>query len=253
METISDWHFHATNNKRTIRVLLPRSFDEQPDKRYPVVYMHDGRELLDDHMATFGHGWHVDRAANQGAQDGSIREAVYVLIDHQGAQRVAEYTLPQSGGHGDRYLEAIVKELKPEIERGLAGRLLTDPAHTAMMGSSAGGYISAVAGAWYPEVFGLIGVVSPMTYYDHKSIVYLVRGTPDAAKKLSRVYVDSGDSQNQDNEMFDDMINTSALAKLYRDLGATVHYVVGEGHEHNEWAWEQRFPSAMAYLLGAEP
>ena len=55
-------------------------------------------------------------------------------------------------------------ELKPEIDRRY--RTFADRAHTAIVGSSLGGLVSLDAGVTRPEVFGLIGALSPSTWWD---------------------------------------------------------------------------------------
>ncbi|MEP6504876.1 MAG: alpha/beta hydrolase-fold protein, partial [Betaproteobacteria bacterium] len=45
--------------ERTVRLYLPPSYDAQPARRYPVIYMHDGQNLFDDATAFAGE-WGVD-------------------------------------------------------------------------------------------------------------------------------------------------------------------------------------------------
>ena len=45
--------------ERTLRLYLPPSYESSPDKRYPVIYMHDGQNLFDDATSNAGE-WGVD-------------------------------------------------------------------------------------------------------------------------------------------------------------------------------------------------
>ncbi|MDZ7263433.1 MAG: alpha/beta hydrolase-fold protein, partial [candidate division KSB1 bacterium] len=55
-------HFHSTQleNDRTILVWLPESYATQPQRRYPVLYMHDGQNLFDPKTSFIGVDWQMD-------------------------------------------------------------------------------------------------------------------------------------------------------------------------------------------------
>jgi len=224
-------------------VYLPPSYDENPAERYPVVYMHDGQNLFDDAKAFGGVSWDVAGALDRGAADASIHEAIVVAIANTAA-RISEYT-PTDGGYGgggaDAYLHAVADQLKPAIDRDY--RTSGDRAHTAILGSSLGGLVSAYAGVTRPEVFGLIGAMSPSTWWDSTWI--LPRVTAEPANPV-RVYVDSGDAGSSQ----DDVADTANLAQAYRGRGATLDYVVQHGGQHSEVYWRQRLPGALGFLVG---
>ena len=50
------------DRKRLVRVYLPSTYDfENPDNRFAVMYMMDGKNLFDDYTSYVGE-WHVDEA-----------------------------------------------------------------------------------------------------------------------------------------------------------------------------------------------
>ncbi|HEX2690343.1 MAG TPA: alpha/beta hydrolase-fold protein [Kofleriaceae bacterium] len=225
-------------------VYLPPSYDENSTESYPVVYMHDGQNLFDDAQAFGGISWDVAGALDRGAADATIRDAIVVAIANTAA-RIAEYTPiadPSYGGGGaDGYLHLVADQIKPRIDhdyRTLAGR-----EHTAIMGSSLGGLVSVYAGVTRPDVFGLVGALSPSTWWDGTWIIPRVASEPTDPV---RVYVDSGDSGDSQ----DGRADTATLAQAYRTRGATLDYVVQAGAQHNEYYWRQRVPGALAFLLG---
>lgn len=243
-----DWASTALGNTRGVWVYYPPSYDENPAERYPVVYMHDGQNLFDDSTAFGGISWKVQGAMDQGASDASIHEALVVGIENTSA-RLDEYTpvfdpSENAGGKGDVYLQAIIQDLKPQIDASL--RTLPDRSHTAIAGSSLGGLISAYAGDKYPETFGLVGALSPSTWWDGTWIIATTAATAHAPVQPLRVYVDSGDSGTSQ----DDMVNTAKLAQTYRDLGIPLDYVVQAGASHSEYWWRQRIPGGLGFLLG---
>jgi len=239
-------------NARGIWVYLPPSYAEDPSRRYPVVYMHDGQNLFDPRTAFGGTAWAVDRTMNAGAEDATVREAIVVGIENTSA-RMDEYTPSRdatrmAGGLGARYLRFVVDELKPLIDTSF--RTLPGREHTVLAGSSLGGLITAYAGVHHASVFGHLGIFSPSTWWDNRMILAEVRSLSSAAVRPLRVYIDSGDS----GPSADDRANTAEHAAAWRALGyrdgESLQYVVEPGGAHNEAAWARRLPGAMRFLLG---
>jgi predicted alpha/beta superfamily hydrolase len=249
---IPSFHSNALDNNRAVWAYLPPSYDENTRARFPVVYMHDGQNLFDPARAFGGNEWRVDETMDAAAEDGSIAEAI-VIGPENTAGRIYEYTPTRDasigdGGGGDRYLQLLVDELKPVVDGMLRTR--PDRASTAVLGSSLGGLISAYAGLRRPAVFGLVGAMSPSTWWDNRVILGMVAMTPPAPMRPLRVYVDSGDS----GPSRDDVTNTNMLAAQYQTLGYVegrdFHHVVQAGAQHNEFYWAQRLPGALRFLLG---
>jgi predicted alpha/beta superfamily hydrolase len=238
-------------NTRGVWVYLPPTHLENPRARFPVVYFHDGQNLFDPRAAFGGVTWRVAEALDTGAEDGSIREAIAVGVENTAA-RVNEYTPTRDatvggGGDGDRYLRMLVEELQPLVDRELPTR--TGPEETALVGSSLGGLSSAYGGVRRPETFGLVGALSPSTWWDGRVLLREVGSITGRPLRARRVYVDSGDS----GPSMDDVVNTRALAAAYRAAGYTdrdLRYVVQPGATHTEAAWASRLPGALAFLLG---
>ena len=251
VERVDGWWSDKLQNSRPVWIYYPPSYDEQGSERFPVVYMHDGQNLFDPDYSFNGVTWDVQGAMDQGAADGSVREAIVVGIGNTSG-RIWEYT-PSDGGYGGggaaQYLDFVVSELKPQIDQNL--RTSADRLDTAIVGSSLGGLVSACAGIWHPDVFGLVGELSPSTWWDDTMIIGMVRGTASSPIKPARVYVDSGDSGPQDGSAGDDWQNTADLAQAYRDVGwITVDHLIGHGDTHTESAWARRLPGALRFLLG---
>lgn len=246
----------SLGNRRGVWLYLPPSFDENPQARYPVLYMHDGQNLFDPRYAFLGRTWRVAETLNAGidALDPAqhLPEVVVVGPENTSA-RIFEYTPTAGndprypGGGGDAYLRFLSDELKPAIESDplLRGRLLTDRAHTALAGSSLGGLITAYAGLKQRDVWGRLGIFSPSTWWDDLFIVSTVAGSAGAVPRWQQVYVDSG----QPDDGYDD---TKVLAQTYRDLGyrdgVDLLYVAEPGGMHNEDAWARRLPAALRFL-----
>ena len=247
--------FHSTKLKddRPVWAYLPPTYVENAKAFLPVVYMHDGQNLFGQ-PGGFG-DWKVDVTMDAAAEDGSIREAIVIGVGNTPA-RIWEYTptfdaSTNDGGGADAYLALLATELKPKVDTDL--RTLPGRETTALVGSSLGGLLSAYGGLKQPSTWGLVGAMSPSTWWDNEVITADVKASSSATLRALRVYVDSGDSGPSN----DDVTQTKGLADAYAGVGYTLgkdlSYVVQAGGQHSETYWAQRLPGALAFLLGPRP
>ena len=197
---------------RRIDVWLPPGYEQDPLRRFPVLYMHDGQNLFDPALSYIGVDWGMDEVLTRLAAEGRIREAIVVGIwntpkrfqEYMPAKAITESGLPESWPDmawmqkervvSDDYLRFLVEELKPFIDttyRTLPGR-----GDTAIMGSSMGAFISLYALTEYPDVFGGAGCVS--THWplgDGLVIDYLVRHLPGTRRKPYLLRLRHGDAR----------------------------------------------------------
>ena len=225
---------------RHVDVWLPPGYETAPDRRYPVLYMHDGQNCFDPAESSFGKAWKVQTALERLIAKGQAEPAIIVGIWNVAMRRYLEYRparpflhlLPAAravvtaglGGwpHSDAYLAFLVNELKPHID----AQYRTQPAsaHTAIMGSSMGGLISLYAICEYPEIFGAAGCLS--THWPAVEGViepYLRDCLPDPA--THRIYFDFG---------------TQTLDALYRPTQQLVDTLMVEGGYESGVNWITR-------------
>lgn len=244
VDRFGGFHSNVLDNDRGIWIYTPPSYDENPRQTYPVVYMHDGQNLFSDGSSFGGVSWNIAGAMNDGIANGSIPEAIVVGVENN-ADRMSEYTpVPDpddGGGNADAYLRFLVTEVKPAVDG--SWRTVPDAAHTAIMGSSLGGLVSIWAGLTHADTFGLIGALSPSTWWDGTWIV----GQAQAAQpNIRRIYLDSGNAGPSQ----DDVANTARLAAVWKTKpNVEVDYLVANGASHSETYWRQRVPGALAFLL----
>lgn len=240
------------NNRRGVWVYLPPSYEENTLALFPVVYMHDGQNVFDPMTAFGGVAWEADDAMNAGAENGQIREAIVVGVENTAA-RIDEYTPTRdadvgAGGRGSLYVRLLADELKPMIDAQFRTR--PDPAHTAVVGSSLGGLISIYAGLQRPEVFGLVGAMSPSTWWDNRSVLTSVTQLAMGRARPLRVYIDSGDAGNSNDGVADTRELAMTFERMGYSEGVNFHYIVQSGATHTERYWAQRLPGALGFLLG---
>ncbi|GIW22165.1 MAG: hypothetical protein KatS3mg068_1172 [Candidatus Sericytochromatia bacterium] len=64
--TTGDIRYHTIkttklkSGQREIVIYLPPSYNSNNNKRYPVLYMHDGQNIFDKYTGAFGKEWYVD-------------------------------------------------------------------------------------------------------------------------------------------------------------------------------------------------
>src|SRR3954453_22177670 len=96
-------------NRRQVDVYLPPSYECEPRRRYPVVYMDDGQTLSDPFTAFGGTTWRLEGALERLASRGL--ESIVVGLHNMGDQRISEYTpfadARHDGGRGDRYVRFV--------------------------------------------------------------------------------------------------------------------------------------------------
>ncbi|MCG3148161.1 MAG: hypothetical protein PCFJNLEI_01603 [Verrucomicrobiae bacterium] len=235
---------------RTIRVYLPRGYNENTGKRYPVFYLHDGQNLFLD-MGSFG-SWHADTNANNLIRYGKMRETILVGVDSS-SNRLREYTPPgcsaPSGGTalGAQYADFLINQLKPLIDANY--RTLTNASNTGVLGSSMGGLISAYLGWQSPGTFGKIGALSSSFW------VCQPIPAPDTKRPI-RIYLDSGNKDTAGStaeEDTDSLLETlSERDQLLRNgyvLNDDLDHTIGYGHWHSEQWWDVRSPRCFTFLF----
>lgn len=168
---LGTFHSPQLNRNRRVWIYTPAGYEES-DRRYPVLYMHDGQSVFDQAISgnfdstTMTPGeWEIDEAADAGELP-----LIVVAIENGGSSsRWIEYvpfdTAARGRGEGREYLGFIVDTIKPHVDAHY--RTAPDRENTYIAGSSLGGLISFYAGLYYPDVFGKVGSLSPSFWYAH--------------------------------------------------------------------------------------
>jgi predicted alpha/beta superfamily hydrolase len=221
--------------KHLVRVYLPPGYHENTLRRYPVLYMQDGKNLFFPDEAFLGHEWGVDQALHLLDAMSAVDRVVVVGI-HSG-DRMSEYTKPGF----ETYARAVVEEVKPEVERRI--RVLASPRETGVIGSSLGGVVSFYMAWEYPAVFGYAACMSS-TFSHRDDLIDRVLSEP---KRPSKFYLDSGWPG-------DNYEVTLAMAMALTHRGYRVRedflHLVFPLEEHDEAAWGRRLHLPVQLGLG---
>ena len=225
---------------RELYAYLPRSY-EDGERRYPVLYMHDGRNLFDEQTSHAGE-WRVDETMEALAGEGL--EAIVVGIPH-GPDRVDEYVPSERGAEYIAFLVRDVKSLVDETLRTLPGR-----GTTGLAGSSLGGIISLYGFVTRNDVFSYAGVMSPAFWWD-ESLYELAETTP---RREGRIWMDVGGEEHPENPQrsrayVDGFERMSSILRGRGYEETQLRTVLEPGARHHESAWARRLPEMLRFLL----
>jgi enterochelin esterase-like enzyme len=139
--------FHHRPIRLRAGVVLPASFAEKPQRRYPVIYEVPG--FGGNHFGAF-------RAEERKATEVAGVEMLYVVLDP--SCRLGHHVFADSDNNGP-YGRALIEELIPAIEKEYRG--LGSAAGRFVTGHSSGGWSSLWLQVTYPDHFGGVWSTAP--------------------------------------------------------------------------------------------
>lgn len=230
---------------RDIVVWLPPEYSSESDRRYPVLYMHDGQNIVDPSTSSFQVDWQIDEAADSLIKQKLIEPLIIVGI-YNTPQRNNEYT---ENDTGYAYMNFIVDSLKPFIDRNY--RTKPDRQNTANGGGSLGGLISFILAWQYSEIFSKAFCFSPAFKIDRYNFVDNVLSYSGKKKEIN-LFICNGDDELDTRLQtgVDEMLN--ALTKKGYKERTDFYYVKAKNSQHGERDWSKNIPRALIYLFGTE-
>ncbi len=228
-------------------VWLPDSYDHEPEKRYPVLYMFDGHNIFRDEDAAFGKSWGMEEYLQY-----TGRELIVVAVEcnHEGNMRLQEYApvTYKNKDHGaiqgraPSYMKWLVHHLKPHVDKTF--RTLPDREHTSLAGSSMGGLIALYGITTYNRVFRQAACLSPSLWVAPAKLTAMVAKAsylPDTSIFLSYGQKEIG------NHAGNRWVISAVAQQLYAK-GVNLTLRIVRDAYHCEAAWEQEVPIFMDCL-----
>ncbi|WP_221563375.1 alpha/beta hydrolase [Alkalihalobacillus sp. TS-13] len=242
------------NQERTVRVYLPKSYDDS-EQHYPVLYMHDGKNVFRDEVAVGGKSLELENYLDEYNID-----LIVIGIDQPSTfeERVNQYCPWKNGeycktkfgddrdlgGKGKEYIKFIVDELKPLIDQ----KYRTKADRTMMAGISLGGLISTYAACAYPDIFTKIAGLSSGFWRNQEEIEALIKEAD--LSNIEGIYLDCGTMETNDeyiNAGFLDS-NQRVFAMLDQKVANTTFKII-DGGEHNYHAFQKRVSDFIGFIL----
>jgi len=262
IDTLRSTVFH---NVRRLRVLVPPGYDAAKNRgrRYPVLYLNDGQNLLDAATANLGSGeWRVDETVDSLLAAKAIVPLIVVGIDNVGPQERFreyfpyhdEYLQPPVPAEGDRY-PAFLDEVRAFVNARY--RTDTAPSATGVGGSSAGGLAALYAAVKRPGVFGRLLIESPSVYVDD---YHVLREAAPVREWPARIYLGVGTNERNaatcppdtggTPELVGDVLRLRGVLESAGVDSSRIRTVITPCGRHRAAAWAARLPLALTFLYG---
>jgi len=234
---------------RSAYIYVPEEAEENPDARFPVLYMFDGHNVFFDEDATYGKSWGMAEFAegtqlpmiiaavecNHGPNNDRLREYAPFTFQDREFGRIQ--------GDGKITMEWFVNAFKPFIDDNFP--TLPQRKYTFIAGSSMGGLMSLYAVMEYNHVFSRAAALSPSVWAGSDQLDQLLRTAP--LKGRTVVYMDYGSREMRWRKgMKNKFIN---VASRLMQRGVMVEARIVPGGEHSEASWERQIPFFMDALL----
>lgn len=244
----------ADGRVRDLLVWLPPGYDnaENADKKYPVLYLHDGQHVFEQYGPAPGE-WKADETATKLINDGEIVPIIIVGIPNSEGGRMAEYSpveaIPGVKPQGDKHVAWLLREVLPRVEHSF--RVSIDRQDTVIGGASLGAAISVHAVSLHPERFG--GVLAES--------LPLVSVNPSAWKQFAdmkrqwpaKTYFGVGGSEWGTDQADKNAKLVEAVKAMEHDVdgahGVATKLIVDMDAKHDENAWAKRLPEALKFFF----
>ena len=245
---------------RKITVYLPDDYYDH-DYSYPVLYIQDGQNAFFDRLSYCGVSWgFLDYVQEQNLD--IIMVAIpcnfydFKRMDEYGPWKISPELSYQEtqiqgkmiGGEGKDYINWMIDELKPYIDK----RFRTIQDDTAIVGSSMGGVISAYASLAYPHVFRKCAALSTAFWFYMDEFKDMIEN--HEYSDLDAFYFDLGEFEGCGNSDIDEWYieSNNEIFCLLKDKIENLEYHYFEGAAHNESEWRERVPLFMKFFYGGE-
>lgn len=143
--------------ERDVTVYLPPSYQAQPGKRYPVLYMLHG--FTDNDSQWFGwekHWINLHEVIDAALSEGQTKEMIVVMPNAYNRFKGSMYSSSATIGDWETF---VAKELVSYIDANY--RTIPGASGRGLAGHSMGGYGAIRLGMKYPEVWSAIYLLSP--------------------------------------------------------------------------------------------
>ncbi len=240
-KVLPNMHSKFLEHDRDVIIWFPPGYATHPTRRYPVLYMHDGRQVFDPSTSTWGKDWQVDELAQDMILSGELEPFIVVAIDCTVARR-DEYAPARKG---DDYLRFLLQELKPHVD----ATWRTDPDRTYIAGASMGGLISFYAAWKHPDVFSGAACLSP-AFVERYGLecVRMVQADREHLPGI-QLFLSCGGAAGLEAELLDGTLHMADLLKNVGFPESRMTVRIESWAEHNEEAWARMTPHWLRFLF----
>jgi len=253
------------DEQRKIRVYLPKNYEENQVKRYPVLYMHDGQNMMDPSVFS-NYSWNIPAILFDLEQKGVIEGVIIVGIDSSQTKRISEFTYHASKRglshfkkskegedffeNGKNYARFLLEVVKPFVDQTY--RTKVNRKDTGVFGSSCGGNISLELMLNHHDVFGIVGAFSPAYWIIKEPLFSKLK---ESSLNLNTIiYHDMGGKESKFFSCFN-VLNSKQFHKILINKGFDSKHlkmVIDPVATHTELFWQDRFPEFIRFSFSRE-
>ncbi len=204
-----------SNQSLPFRIYLPPCYAEDIDQDYPTLYLLHGIQANDSQWVDLG----ISDLSDNLITSGRVEPFIIIMPWQKTGLDIEN---------------ALVEELVPHIDEAYRSR--SQPFWRAIGGLSQGGGSALRIGLKHPDVFGVIGLHSPATFYDTVYISLWIRGI--SKEDMPRIWIDIGKEDSLRDA-------TLALIALLDELEVPYTSLLPEG-DHSPAYWSAHLEE---YLL----
>ena len=235
--------------ERNAYIYLPESYDHEPDRRYPVLYMFDGHNVFFDWDATYGKSWGMKEYLDyMGTQ---VIVAAVECSHSPDNGRLSEYSPfdfqdPKFGrftGRGRETMEWFVNCFKAGIDAEY--RTLPQREYTMIGGSSMGGLMALYAVLEYNHIFSRAAALSPSVWVSPARLTRLAREARLAGDTI--LYMDYGSGEGEFRPGL--ISHFSRIASILMERGVMAECRIVPWGTHCEASWERQLPFFMNTIM----
>lgn len=250
------FHSEILGCDKNFSVLLPKSYNREPDRKYPVLYLLHGHGENDWEWANIPVSM-INEVVTRETNDGTAAEMIIVKPN------ATEYQSGYFNQEDWRYEDYFFNELIPAVEKNF--RVIADKGHRAIAGLSMGGGGSFYYGLRHPDMFSSVYAISAAVgtygsgpkgdvaaskaikgattavqeiFNSRVDLENLPQAQVDAIKTVA-ITLDCGD----DDFLFDANVATFQQMKK---LGANIQFRSREG-THATYYWYDSLGKALEY------
>lgn len=211
----------AMGGSRTYGVSLPPDYEQNPNQRYPVIFLlHGGHGNPNDWFAKKGGALITLQKLYAG---GKLSPSIVITPDGNDKRGSSPYWDPQYfDGPNGKVSTAIGSELVKVVQSRY--RTLPNPDFWAMGGLSSGGWGAVNVGLQNIDNFSIL--FSHSGYFKDKSgaensPVTYIKTIPPLAKKRLRIYMDAGKSDTEELDearQFNQVLSQLKIYNMFRQF-----------------------------------
>ena len=249
--TVENFHATKLNNNRDLYIYLPPSYYKNTSKKYPVLYVQDGKGVF------YNSDWskeslNMHLKADELISNGKIEEVIIVGISNIGEQRASEYAHWDGvdgifvKGKGALYEDFVISDVVPFIEKHFKAK--TGRENTAIMGASLGGFVTFNIGMRNPEIFSKIAVQSPFLGWGEEQLLDKIREGEYKDKRNIKMWMDMGSAESEFMTVMRKVVN-ALLEKGYKPVDELAVFEMSGG-KNSEGSWAERVDDILIYFYG---